>query len=320
MTSLEVAVVVGVPAGITAPHVLALDRVTPLWAAWLWLSALALRALAAVGVAVAVLVYLPTTELFRALAELCWHEVLPVLALHLGISGQPLAHAASIAPGFALATSLLWLVGGLVRGWLALRRHLKRSVGEGPAGSTIVDEAQILVAATRIGRGRIVISRAALRFLDAEELAASLAHEEAHIRRRHRPLLFTGSVLAALARVLPGTRAAERELAFQLERDADEYAVRQTRDSLALASAICKAAGGFPGPILVGLGGGGRVTRRLRYLVDDAPSRSGALLEGSVRVLTVLLATGALYLGLGVLAGAAAAGPTDSALSAVCPH
>jgi hypothetical protein len=320
VTSLEVVLVFGVPAAIAAPHVLPLDRVTPLWAAWLWLSGLALRALAAVGLAVAVLVYLPTTELFRALAEWCWHDVLPVLALHLGISGHPLAQAASIAPGLALATSLLWLVGGLVRAWLALRRHLKRSVSEGPAGSTIVDEAQILVGATRIGRGRIVISRGALRFLDAEELAASLAHEEAHIRRRHRPLLFAGSVLAALGRVLPGTRTAERELAFQLERDADEYAVRQTRDSLALASAICKAAGGVPGPILVGLGGGGRVTRRLRYLVDGAPSRSGAFLEGSVRVLTVLLATGALYLTLGVLAWAAAAAPTDTALSAVCPH
>jgi hypothetical protein len=123
VTSFEVALVVGVPAAIAAPHVLPLDRVTPLWAAWLWLSALALRALAAVGLAVAVLVYLPATELFRALTEWCWHDVLPVLALHLGISGHPLAHAASIAPGFALATSLLWLVGGLVRAWLALRRH-----------------------------------------------------------------------------------------------------------------------------------------------------------------------------------------------------
>jgi hypothetical protein len=240
------------------------------------------------------------------------------VALHLGISGHPLAHAASIAPGFALATSLLWLIGGLVRAWLTLGRRLERTVGEGPAGSTVVDEARILVAATRVGRGRIVVSRGALRSLDAEELAASLAHEEA--RRRHRPHLLAGSVLAALARALPGTRRAERELAFQFERDADEYAVRQTRDSLTLASAICKAAGDVPAPTLVGLGGGGRVTRRLRYLVDDAPSRGGLLLEASVRALTVLLATGALCLALGLTAWATAAGPTDTALSAVCPH
>ena len=73
-------------------------------------------------------------------------------------------------------------------------------------------------------------------------------------------------------------------------------------------------------PILVGLGGGGRLTRRLRYLVDDAPSRGGVLLEGSVRALTVLFATGAVCLALGAPVWVAAAGPIDTALSAVCPH
>jgi hypothetical protein len=320
MTSLELALVAGVPAAIAAPHVLPLDRVTPLWAAWLWLSGLALRALAAAGFAVFVLVYLPTTDLFRALAEWCWHDLLPVLAFDLGISGHPVAHAAVIAPVLALAASLLWLFGGLVRAWLTLRGRLARALGKGPRDSTVVDEARILVGVTRVGRGRIVISHAALWTLDAEELAACLAHEEAHIRRRHRPLLLAGSVLGALGRALPGTRSAERELAFQLERDADEYAVRETHDSLALASAICKAASDVPAPILVGLGGGGRLTRRLRYLVDDAPSRGGVFLEGSVRALTVLLATGAVCLALGVPIWVTAAGPIDTALSAVCPH
>jgi hypothetical protein len=320
VTSPEVALVAGALAGITVPHVMPLDRVTPLWAAGLWLSALALRALTAVGFAGLVLVYLPATDLFRVIAEWCLHDVLPMVAIHLGISGHPLAHAASIAPGFALTVSLVALVGGLARGWLALRRRLKRTVGEGPRGSTIVDEARILVAVTRLGKGRILISRAALRSLDDAELAASLAHEEAHIRRRHRPLLLAGSVLAALGRALPGTRAAERELVFQLERDADEYAVQQTRDSLALASAICKAAGDSAAPVLVGLGGGGRVTRRLGYLVDDTPTRAGVVLERSVRVLTVLFATGALLLALGLPAWVIAAAPGHSPLSAVCAH
>jgi hypothetical protein len=68
MTSLELALVTGFPAAIAAPHVLPLDRVTPLWAAWLWLSGLAMRALGAAGLAVFLLVYLPTTDLFRASA------------------------------------------------------------------------------------------------------------------------------------------------------------------------------------------------------------------------------------------------------------
>jgi hypothetical protein len=320
MSSLELAVLVGLPAAITVPHLLPLDRVTPLWAAALWVSALALRALAALGLAVFVLVYLPMTELFRALADWCWHDVLPLLAVHLGLSGHSLAHAASILPGLALAASLLWLAGGLARAWLALRSRLARSIGEGPGGSTIVDGEQILVGATRLGRGRIVVSHAALRSMDAGELAASLAHEEAHICRRHRPLLLVASVLAALGRAFPGTRVAERELAFQLERDADEYAVRRTRDPLALASAICKAASGAATPVLVALGGRGRVTRRLGYLVDGAPARGGRLLEGSVRLLAAALAASALLLALTVPAWATAARPTDAPVSSSCPH
>jgi Zn-dependent protease with chaperone function len=320
MTSLELAVVFGLPAAIAVPHLLPLERVTPLWAAALWAAALALRALTAVGLAVFVLVYLPMTDLFRVVAEWCLHDVLPVLAVHLGLSGHSLAHAASILPGLALAASVLWLAFGLIRAWLALRRRLARALGEGPRGSTIVGEAHILVGATRLGRGRIVVSSAALDRMDSGELAASLAHEEAHIRRRHRPLLLAASLLAALGRALPGTRTAERELAFHLERDADEYAVRHTRDPIALASAICKAATDAAAPAIVALGGRGRVTRRLDYLVDGAPSRGGAFLEGSVRLLAAALATSAILLAVSVPAWATSAPASDPGFAISCPH
>ncbi len=320
MTPPELAVVIGLPAAITLPHLLPLERVTPLWAAALWTSALVLRALAAVGLAVFVLVYLPMTDFFRVVAHWCLHDVLPVLAVHLGLSGHSLAHAASILPGLALAASVLWLAFGLARVWLALRRRLARAIGEGPQGTTIVGEEHIVIGATRLGRGRIVVSNAALHRMDGGELAASLAHEEAHIRRRHRPLLLAASLLAALGRLLPGTRTAERELAFQLERDADEYAVRHTDDPLALASAICKAATDAAAPVFVALGGRGRVTRRLGYLVDGAPSRGGALLEGSVRLLAAALATGALLLALSMPAWATSAPSSDPGASTTCPH
>lgn len=317
---LELVVALGLPAAIAAPHLLPLDRTTPIWAARLWLCALALRALTAVGVALFVLVYLPQTGAFRALAEWCFHDVLPVLATQLGLSGHPLAHAAAVLPGLALAASLVWLAAGLARAWLALRRRLAGTLGQGPLGSTVVHGEHILVAATRLGRGRIIVSEAALRSMDVGELAASVAHEHGHLRRYHRQLLLAASALAALGRVLPGTRAAERELAFQLERDADEYAVTATRDPLALASAICKAAGAAAAPALVALGGGGRVTRRLSYLVDGSPSRGGRLLEASVRLLVVGVALGALSLAASMPAWALGTPGADTALQADCPH
>jgi hypothetical protein len=41
---------------------------------------------------------------------------------------------------------------------------------------------------------------------------------------------------------LSGTRAATRELVFELERDADRYALQQAHEPAVPASAICKAA------------------------------------------------------------------------------
>lgn len=77
--------------------------------------------------------------------------------------------------------------------------------------------------------------------------------------------MLAGRVLAALGFLFPGTRQAQGSLHQALERDADEYAVRRTRDPLSLASAICKAAAGPCRPGEIGLAGG-RVSRRLDYL------------------------------------------------------
>ena len=284
MTTVELVALVALPAAIAVPHLLPLHRVNPASAAAVWLAALALRALTAIGGAIFAFVYLPQTGVYDAVAHWCWHEALPILATHLGLSGHPLIHAAVLLPGLALATSVLWLLFGMARGWLVLRTNLARAVGEGPLGSTVIEDHDVVVGVTGVGRGRIVVSDRALGVMDPEELQASLSHELAHIRRRHRPLLLLASLLAALARVLPGTRRAERELRFSFERDADQYAVRQTEDPLSLASAICKAAGAQPLPSAIGLSDGGRLTLRLDILSGEAP-RAGRMWERAARLL-----------------------------------
>lgn len=298
---------------IVAPHLLPLERVAPRLAGAVWLLTLSLRALMAIGGAVFVFAYMPQTHLFADIADWCWHEVLPVLATHLGLSGHPFAHVAVILPALALASSLLWLAAGLARAWMALRRQLRRSLGRGPQGSTVVADERVVVAATTLGRGRIVVSPAALTALDPDELSAGLAHERGHLQRRHRPLLLLGSLLAALARLLPGTSAAQRELIFHLERDADEYAVSRTADPLALASAICKAAGAPAAA--ASLGGRGRVSRRLDLLVDGS-QRGGRWLHRATNTLAVALAV--LTLGLAAsLPAWATATPAESHLPAL---
>lgn len=305
-------------AAILAPHALPLERARPLTAAAVWLAALTLRALVAIGGAIFVFRYLPETEAVRAIGDWCWHELLPIIAEALGFSAHPVSHAAVALPALAITASLLWLFLGLARAWLALRSKLKRAIGEGPLGSLVVSDERVVVAVTRLGRGRIVVSDRALAEMDDAELQASLSHELGHIRRRHRPLLLLASLLVALGRALPGTKSVESRLIFSLERDADEFAVARTHDPIALASAICKAAGAPTSPLLSALGGGS-VSLRLGYLLDGVEAGS-ARFERAAKTLAVLLASLAFAVAAG-LPGWTLASPTSpSADSEICHH
>lgn len=318
--AIEVGIALAIVVAVALPHLLPLHRVGPVVAAAVWLNALLLRAAVALGGAVFVFIYLPQTGLFQAIARWCLHEVVPLLAMHLGLSGHPLAHAALVLPALVLAASLMWLLVCLARAWMALRRQLRVALGAGPGGSTVISDEQVVVAVTALGRARIVLSDAALGVMDAEELRASVAHERGHLCRRHRPLLLLGSVLSALARPLPGTRAAELKLGFHLERDADEFAVRETRDPLALASAICKTAQSRA-PAWTGLAGRGPVTSRLEILVDGGARRSTAV-ERTAAALAALLAIMTLAIAVTVPAWIAASPATaaQSVSEDPCPH
>jgi hypothetical protein len=323
--STELLVILVVPAAIAVPHLVPLHRGAPRTAAAAWLSALALRALASIAIALFLFVYVPQTTLFETVARLCLHDVLPSAALELGLSGHAMADVALTVPALTLAGSAIWLLFGTARAAMAVSRHVRRvAMGPGPSGSTVVRDDHVLVALTGIGRAQLVVSDAALAALDREELSASLAHEVGHMRRGHRPLLVLGSVLARLGRPLPGTRVAERALAFHLERDADEYAVRETRDPLALAGAICKAANGSRlSSAATALEGRTGVRQRLEYLVDGAQRRSSRAFEGVCRLLAGGMAAAVVTL-LVTIALWALANPSAveawNHLGAGCPH
>lgn len=320
----ELAIALLLPPLVVLPHLLPLQRVAPASAAIVWLLALGLRAMLALGAAVFLFVYLPSAGLLHVASHWCLHTLLPLLTETLGMRGHSIVELASLLPGLALAASALWVAVGLARAGVALRLLLRRRAGgRGPLGSTIVEEDAVIVAVTAIGRGEIVVSRAALETFDGDELAASVAHERGHLRRRHRPILIAGRVLAALGRPMPGTRTAERELNFSLERDADEYAVRETRDPLALASALCKAAGARPAlPSMVGLRGRGSLPLRLEYLMAGGEQRSAAALERTARVLAAVLAVSVLGLAVALPAVAIGAVPaaTPAHIVAACAN
>lgn len=277
--------------GTLAPYLLPPAALAPMTGVAVWTSVLALRAMLVALIALTVVLYLPATQLFQLGTHWCIHAVIPFFATHLGFSGHGFGDAAMLLPGFVLGLSVISTLFALWRAARSARRWLRgSSLGSGPRESVIVGGAEVMVAAAGIRDPKIVVSTGALARLDEDELAAGLEHERGHIARRHPYLAVIGNLLFAVARPLPGSADALRRLHFCLERDADEYAVGRTRDPLALASAICKAARGEPvgTPVIAGLAGCGTAAR-LRFLLDPSTARPNLWAELAGRGLVVFV-------------------------------
>ena len=262
--------------GLAVPHLVDSRSAQPATAIVIWSAALLLRALTMLLFVTALVVMVPSTEVFTAVTHWCWHTVLPLLATHLGLDGHKIGDAAVVVPAAVLAASLLWVTVGIARATRRVSRMLRRAVvGPGPDDSLILEGPEVILAAAGIARPRVVVSAGALMTLDDEELAAGLAHERGHIAHRHRFILLGAELCRGLARFLPGTRQAMRQLVFHLERDADQWAVSRRHDPLALASAICKAATSrtSSGLAFATLGGGTGVSARLGELTDEGRTK-----------------------------------------------
>jgi Zn-dependent protease with chaperone function len=250
-------------AAIAAPHVLRFDAAPPPLAAGVWLCALLLRAVASLLAAVSLELLVPRTRAYEPLSHTCV----------LGLTGHWIGDGALALPALVLAGSAIASIAQLWRAAKAVRRLTsRRVVGDGPGGSLVVADGELLVAAAGLRRPRVLVSVGALVALDEQELAASLEHERGHIARGHRYALAVAELARAVGCFLPGTRAAARELLFHLERDADRFALARRHSPAVLASAICKAALHEPPKgLTLALGGRGVVTRRVRQLLENAP-------------------------------------------------
>jgi len=287
-------------AGIALPHVLRLQRVAPITAVVLCLSALALRALACLLGVVYLLFFLPRTEVFASLTHWCLHAAVPLVTDELGVEGHGVGDRMLLVPGVALAASLLVVCIRTARAARAARRLVAdHELGQGPGDSVIVGGPEVLFAVAGLKGPRVVVTAGALASLDDDELAAALDHERGHIARHHRFVMLAAVTLSALGRVLPGTSRAVREIGFHLERDADRWALKNRNDRLVLARVICKAAATAEPThqaAVARLGATG-VRERLGQLLEEPPpgrSHSGAaalnVIATAMVVFTLLLA------------------------------
>jgi Zn-dependent protease with chaperone function len=276
------------------PHARRPGRELPLASALLWAAALAMRALFTVCVALLDLFVLPSSGAFHVLAGWCQNLSLPGTGTMHVAGGAILGILLTFAPALLTLGGTLYVVLELRRASRALKRAISTAeIGPGPDGSTVISSNEVLLAAAGIVQPRIVVSSAALAVLDGQELRAALAHERAHIRRRHRYLLVVATVCRGASWLLPGGRHALEQVAFQLERDADDAALAHEDDRLALASAICKAA--LPERArsvpLAALAGSGSVTQRVSELIADAHDHRHGRNSHAAFMLMLLAAT-----------------------------
>lgn len=151
------------------------------------------------------------------------------------------------------------------------------------------------------GGGRIVVSTAAERTLEPEQLQAVLAHERAHLSGRHHALVQVVQVLAK-GLPLPPMRLLCREVSALVEMAADDTACRES-DRDELLAALVRM--GAPGRTLPGLAANGSSTmvRALR-LADPPPAqpltRRAAVCAGAVLIVMTPWVLGGVPIALAV--------------------
>ncbi|MCT1430388.1 M56 family metallopeptidase [Brachybacterium muris] len=95
----------------------------------------------------------------------------------------------------------------------------------------VVPSDEVVVYSTPVRGGAIVLSRRALELLDGRTLPAVLAHEQAHLDRRHHWVSGLLRVFRALVGWVPLVDYGTREVLALLEMDADDAARRTAGDA-----------------------------------------------------------------------------------------
>jgi hypothetical protein len=155
------------------------------------------------------------------------------------------ARLVCLGAGLALLAVLCWILVAASASVLRARqrqRELLSLLAHGDPkvpGALVVDHPAAAAYCLPGLRSAIVISAGTLDLLDADELAAVLAHERAHLRERHDLVLLPFLALLRAFRWAAVARQAYRAVGLLVEMHADDRALRQ-RSPRQLATALLR--------------------------------------------------------------------------------
>ena len=172
-------------------------------------------------------------------------------------------------------------------------RHLLHLVGRADTqlDAVLVDHASAAAYCVPGRSRRVVLTTAALTVLDEAQLAAVLAHEQAHLRGRHHLALAAGRVLRLAFPWVPAFRWAQDEVARLVELIADDAAARHCdRRDLARALVALAADSRSVVPATAFAAGGPAVAVRVKRLLGSARPLGGRAVAVCLLAFLLLLA------------------------------
>jgi Zn-dependent protease with chaperone function len=199
------------------------------------------------------------------------------------------ARLACLVAGIALLALLCWILVAASAAVIRARqrqRVLLNLLAHGDPkvpGALVVDHPAAAAYCLPGLRSTIVVSAGVLDLLDADELAAVLAHERAHLRERHDLVLLPFTALLRAFSWASVARRAQRAVALLVEMHADDRALRH-RSARELATALLRVGaaggGGVPSGALAAHDPAtdGDVAARVIRLLRPAPGLSTAAL------------------------------------------
>ena len=209
-----------------------------------------------------------------------------------GLEG--ISHIVAVVLAVVLTLVLFYgLISSFVQVVRVRRRHhdlLELVASDHPdvPGARVVDHpAAAAYCLPGILRSQVVISAGALAVLDDRELAAVLAHEQAHLRQRHDLVLLPFS---SLKRAFPRVRLVRtyyETVALLIEMCADDQASRKS-SARELATALLRFGAAGPAPVPAGamavvVDSPGGVMHRVNRLLnpDELSYHAGAFIMGA---------------------------------------
>jgi Zn-dependent protease with chaperone function len=193
-------------------------------------------------------------------------------------AGTSFTHVLALGAAILLGTHLLLnLLATFVRAERQRRRHhtlitLLSDPLNGQPGMRVIDHpAPVAYCLPGAGHSATVLSNGLLRLLDADQLRAVIAHEQAHLVQQHHLVLLAFKSWHSALPWFPIANRAENAVALLVEMLADDYA-RRVVDDHTLARAIA----------LVGFGLAGFAPKRTREADALAPAAASASLTNDV--------------------------------------